>query len=322
MSYVEKCRRLEFLMSEKELMFSVSLITYNQEEYIAQTIESIVNQKHDYPYELIIGDDASHDRTPEIIREYAEKYPDIIKLIFNQSNMGILKNFSNVLSHCKGKYIMECAGDDWWLPGKVQKQISFMEENSDVGMCYGKVQAYKSGRKSAEFEGIKRETFDELLYKGNIIPAVTVCYKRELYENYVKEIKPETQNWLMEDYPMWLYMSHESKIRFLNEKFACYRILPCSASHNTNNIEKALAFQKSFWNIQDFFSRRYFDKQFEPFNEHYSRALIYVSEKNMKLARKEFLQSGINDLKTRIYVAVCSSGILFMMYRLYMKIKY
>lgn len=309
-------------MSEKELMFSVSLITYNQEEFIAQTIESIVNQKHGYSYELIIGDDASHDRTPKIIKEYAEKYPDIIKPIFNQSNMGILKNFSNVLSHCKGKYIMECAGDDWWLPGKVQKQISFMEENPDVGMCYGKVQAYKNGRKSAEFEGVKRETFDELLYKGNIIPAVTVCYRREVYEKYVKDIKPDTQNWLMEDYPMWLYMSHESKIRFLNEKFACYRILPGSASHNTNNIEKNLAFQKSFWNIQDFFSRRYLDKQFEPFNEHYVRALIYVSEKNRKLAKKEFLQSGRNDLKTKIYIVICSSGVLFALLGMYRKIKH
>lgn len=308
-------------MNDKNLMFSVSLITYNQEEYIAQTIESIVNQKHDYPYELIIGDDASHDKTPEIIREYAEKYPNIIKPIFNQTNMGILKNFSNVLSHCKGKYIMECAGDDWWLSGKVQKQISFMEENPDVGMCYGKVQAYKNGRKSSEFAGIKRETFDELLYKGNIIPAVTVCYRRELYEKYVKEIMPESHAWLMEDYPMWLYMSHESKIRFLNDKFACYRILPESASHNTNDVEKNLVFQKSYWSIQNFFSRKYLNQEFEPFNEHYSRALAYFFAKELNLAKSEFLKSGKNDFKTKIYVVICSSGILFALLGMYRKIR-
>lgn len=308
-------------MSEKELMFSVSLITYNQEEYIAQTIESIVNQKHDYPYELIIGDDASHDRTPEIIKEYAEKYSDVIKPIFNQKNMGILKNFSNVLSHCKGKYIMECAGDDWWLPGKVQKQILFMEENPEVGMCYGKVQSYKNGKKSYEFVGTRREKFEEFLYKGNVVPAVTVCYRRELYEKYVKEIMPESHDWLMEDYPMWLYMSHESKIKFLNEKFACYRILPGSASHNTNDIEKSLIFQKSYWNIQNFFSKKYLNQDFQEFNEHYALAMIYFSVKELNLAKNEFLKSGKNDFKTKIYVAICSSRILFAIYGLYRKIK-
>lgn len=106
-----------------------------------------------------------------------------------------------------------------------------------------------------------------------------------------------------------------------NTRFACYRILPGSASHNTNNIEKNLVFQKSCWNIQNFFSRRYLNKQFEPFNEHYARALIYVSEKNRKFAKKEFLQSGKNDLKTRIYIVICSSGILFALLGIYRKIR-
>ena len=109
------------------LMFSVAVITYNQEKYIAQTLDSIINQRHNYSYEIVVGDDCSSDGTREIVRQYAEKYPEIVKPIFNEKNLGIIKNYFNVISHCSGKYIMECAGDDFWLPGKVELQIPFYE---------------------------------------------------------------------------------------------------------------------------------------------------------------------------------------------------
>ncbi len=108
------------------IMFSVCVITYNQEQYIVQTLDSIMNQKHNYSYEIVIGEDCSTDNTKKVLLDYVEKYPGIIKPIFNNPNKGLLKNYYNTLSNCKGKYIMECAGDDYWLPGKVEKQIAFI----------------------------------------------------------------------------------------------------------------------------------------------------------------------------------------------------
>src|SRR5574344_1378723 len=104
--------------------------------------------------------------------------------------MGILKNFSNVLLNCKGEYVMECAGDDWWLPGKVQTQIEYMKKNPEDGMCYGKINIYGGKKKSCSI----RETFEDFLYTGNNVPAVTTCYKNLLYKQYIKEIQPEKQD--------------------------------------------------------------------------------------------------------------------------------
>src|SRR5574344_315131 len=140
--------------------------------------------------------------------------------------MGILKNFSNVLLNCKGEYVMECAGDDWWLPGKVQTQIEYMEKNPEVGMCYGKIKIKGKGNKILN----SKENFKDLLCEGNSVPAVTVCYKNSLYKQYINEIQPENQGWLIEDYPIWLYMSKNSQVRFINQQFACYRKLDNSAS--------------------------------------------------------------------------------------------
>ena len=104
--------------------------------------------------------------------------------------------------------------------------------------------------------------------------------------------------------------------KFLNEETCAYRVLNDSASHS-DNAEKLVAFAKSTWDIQNFFSKKYLKKEFESFNECYVRALFYVSGKNRKLAKKEFLQSGKSDLKTRIYIAICSSEILFALFGIY-----
>ena len=130
----------------QDIMFSVAIITYNQEKYISQTLDSILNQQHDYKYEIVIGEDCSTDKTKQIIEEYVAKYPEIIKPLYNNPNKGLINNYFNVINHCQGKYIMECAGDDYWLPGKVKSQIEFMENNLDVGMCYGKVKFWNENK--------------------------------------------------------------------------------------------------------------------------------------------------------------------------------
>ena len=117
-----------------ELMFSALVITYNQKEFIAETLESILSQKHSYRYEIIVGDDCSTDGTQDVLKEYQSRYPDIIKLSLNEKNLGIVGNYYNTAAKAQGKYLLECAGDDYWLPGKVEKQISLMEENPDCGM--------------------------------------------------------------------------------------------------------------------------------------------------------------------------------------------
>lgn len=242
----------------QELMFSVLVVTYNQEKYIAQTLDSILNQVYNYKYEIVIGEDCSIDNTKKIIEEYVEKYPDIIKPIYNNPNRGLINNYFNVIAHCKGKYIMQCAGDDYWLPGKVTRQIEFMESNLDVGMCYSKARVWNENKQKFEknISGSAIKSFEFLLTNGNSIPALTVCLRSNIVKNYICEIKPQEKNWLMEDYPMWLYFSHESKIKFFDKETAVYRVLEDSASHSTD-INKMIKFEESVYDIRQFYNQKF-----------------------------------------------------------------
>lgn len=238
----------------EDLLFSVAIITYNQEKYISQTLDSILQQEHSFKYEIVIGDDCSTDETQEIIKKYAEKYPDIIKPIFNNPNLGIIKNYFNVINHCSGKYIMECAGDDFWLPGKVEKQIKFMETHPDIGMCYGQAREWIEEKNSfgEKLFGSKKETIDSLL-KGNNIPALTVCFRNNLIKAYIEEVSPLRKNWKMEDYPQWLWFSLRSKIFFLEDILGVYRNLNDSACH-IKNINKQFLFNKNYYEIASYFA--------------------------------------------------------------------
>ena len=234
------------------LQLSVCIITYNQEKYLPQALDSILNQEHNYSYEIIVGEDCSTDNRRKVLEDYATKYPDIIKPIYNNHNLGLLKNYYNVLSHCNGKYIMECAGDDYWLPGKVQKQISFMEQNNYVGLCYGKKIDYIQNCNKKIKTSCKGFTEYSDLIQYNSIPAASVCIRNELLKKYINEVRPLDKDWKMEDYPMWLWFSMNSKIVYMDNRFIVYRVLENSISHQID-IEKQLSYQKSVINIRNYY---------------------------------------------------------------------
>jgi len=114
---------------------SVLIITYNQEKTIVQTIESILMQKGDFSMEVVIGEDCGTDNTAKICKEYQQKYPQQIRLLLQDENQGLLKNFIDTLHLCKGKYIGVCAGDDYWIDEhKIQKQLDFFQHHPDYGV--------------------------------------------------------------------------------------------------------------------------------------------------------------------------------------------
>lgn len=126
-------------------LVSITCTAYNHEKFIRDTIEGFLMQKTTFPFEILIHDDASTDNTAEIIKEYELKYPDLIKPIYqkeNQLSKGISIILNYTLPRAKGKYIAMCEGDDFWTdPDKLQKQIDFLESNSDYSLCVG---GYKS----------------------------------------------------------------------------------------------------------------------------------------------------------------------------------
>jgi glycosyltransferase involved in cell wall biosynthesis len=120
-----------------QTLVSVIVLAYNQEKYIAQCIEGILMQKADFPFEIVIGEDFSTDRTREIVLEYQNKYPDKLNVILSPQNLGPAQNVLQIQQSCRGKYLALCEGDDYWIdPLKLKKQVDFMESHPDVTLCF------------------------------------------------------------------------------------------------------------------------------------------------------------------------------------------
>lgn len=123
-----------------EPLVSICCTAYNHEKYLAQTLESFLSQRCDFAYEILIHDDVSTDRTADIIREYAARYPHIIRPMFqtqNQYSQGVPINETFNFPRARGKYIALCEGDDYWCdPDKLQRQIAHMESDPGCTFCF------------------------------------------------------------------------------------------------------------------------------------------------------------------------------------------
>lgn len=233
---------------------SILVLTYNQEKYISQTIDSIVTQLLSADnVELIIADDCSKDNTKRIIQDYSKKYP-FIKPIYNERNKGLLKNYYDAISVCSGEYIMGCGGDDYWLPGKIKTEIDLMRNYTDVGACCaGIIYVDKDNCVLAsKVSNKKTVTYEELLLQ-NVICASSVCFRRKLWVKYYETIKPYEKKWRMEDYPFWLWLSQNAKISIINKPLCAYRMLNGSVSHSSD-LNKCIEFEDNTYEIVQYFS--------------------------------------------------------------------
>lgn len=121
------------LQPEKTPKVTVCVITYNQEKYIRQCLQSIVDQETDFDFEVIVGDDCSTDGTRDIVREFAERYPGIVKPIYQEKNIGGgVHNFLTVHRTAVGEYVAHVDGDDYWYPTKLSFQAAFLDNNPGI----------------------------------------------------------------------------------------------------------------------------------------------------------------------------------------------
>lgn len=116
---------------------SVIVATYNQEETIRRTLDSILMQQCQLPIEIVIGEDCSTDSTRDVCEDYAQRYPHIVRLMPKAPNKGMIRNYYDCLLACRGKYIADCAGDDFWTDkDKLEKEARIMENNKNVVLVH------------------------------------------------------------------------------------------------------------------------------------------------------------------------------------------
>ena len=237
------------------------MTTYNHERYIAQAIEGVLSQRCDFPVELLLGEDCSTDATAEICREYAARYPERVRIITSAENVGWRENYRRTIAAAQGKYIAMCDGDDWWCDAdKLQVQVALLEGDKECGMCYtrSKRQDECSGQSQIYPAGEGHEAFESML-RLNTAENCTVVARRDLIQRYYAEVKPqEHPEWLTDDLPMWLWVSANSQIRFIDRVTAVHRVVMDSVSHSVD-YHKRMRFCDSLYEIMLWFDRRYAD---------------------------------------------------------------
>ncbi len=139
---------------------SVLMVCYNQEPYIEKAIRSIANQKTKYKFELIVGDDASKDSTQEIIRKMQEEFPDIVKPVLRESNVGANNNAFDILSKAEGDYIAFCDGDDAWeICDRLDRQVDFLESHKEYSAICGKTKVIDENDNELDEKSLKSVDF-------------------------------------------------------------------------------------------------------------------------------------------------------------------
>ncbi len=236
-----------FNMSEIEPktspIVSVHLLTYNHAKFIRQSVESVINQKTDFDFEIIIGDDCSTDGTREIVKELEAQYPTLIKVVSGKTNGGPQPNSIRILENCAGKYMAALEGDDYWIdPLKLQKQVDFMENNPEFSVCF-------TNTRVEFFEGIEEPfflnqnlvkdvfTLDDLIAENEVwfMGTATLFYKMSA----IFPVEPWFYKTKSGDIPMIMLAARFGKIKYIPEVTAAYRRHAAGAS-NTDYKDDAV----------------------------------------------------------------------------------
>lgn len=215
-------------------MISVLICTYNQEKYIAQAIESVLMQKCDDAFEILIGDDCSTDNTGTIVDEYQKQYPEIVRVIRPEKNGGASQNIVRLIEKAKGEYLSICDGDDYWLSDDVlQMQIDAFRANPEVGMICAKAKCYIQSKGASEgilgYAGA--ENLMTMLRDNRDVAAPTIAFRTMLMKQCIADSEWYIARNFFYDSIMAYWFAYNSRIKFINEEFAAYRVLLNSACH-------------------------------------------------------------------------------------------
>ena len=275
-----------------ENIISVVILTYNQQDTIDRAIDSVLMQQCHVPFEIIIGEDASTDNTRAICQEYATKHPDIIRLFCNDRNKGITDNYFDCLLECRGKYIADCAGDDFWIdPEKLEKEVCVMESHPNVTMVITNWQLYNeqtrqiSPSRQCQHAPITpgRDMLKAIITQKNmsVFHLCTALYRADIFRKaYEEDIHMfRNKDLCSEDMQIASAMAWYGDIAYLPDITLNYSVGGKGVS-NINDSEKQFSFVKNSTilnqylatkyqiDIRDFLNERIFELGMHAFRSH------------------------------------------------------
>lgn len=245
-------KQTPFIKVDKEIKqspapdVSVIVVTYNQEGTIARTLDSILSQKFEGSFEIVIGDDCSSDATEDICRRYATKYPDIIRYFRREKNMGVCRNYFDCIEQSRGRYLADCAGDDFWVDNnKLSIEFAELEADAEVSLVAtdflacektgGNLHRYDGGSRIVERKVYEKgQLLDSFLANNQIIHLCTAMYRRDMLLELVNKdrdiyISPD---FVCEDLQILMAMLSSGKVVMLPRITLHYTVGSESISHS------------------------------------------------------------------------------------------
>jgi glycosyltransferase involved in cell wall biosynthesis len=272
------------------MKLSVCMITYNHEKYIAQAIESVLMQEVNFDYEIVIGEDCSTDGTREIVKKYAEKYPNKIRVLFHPHNLGLWgkNNFVQTFKACQGQYVALLDGDDYWIdPLKLQKQADFLDNHPECVACFHNIYFDINGKKEVRYKTELKSiiTQRDLILCTCTMNTCSVMFRNNLFQ----EFPPWFYDLYGSDWALHIINSQYGDAGYLNEVMAVYRIHPGGICTRINLMQRGILRIQNFKAHNQFLRYKY--------NRETKRLISTTSYSIANMAEIE------NDWKTmRIYL--------------------
>lgn len=221
-----------------KMKVTICCLAFNHEKYIAKCLDGFVMQRTSFPFEVIVHDDCSSDRTRDIVIEYATKYPNIIKMVLEDENqfsrVGISGIYRNILyPMARGRYVTYCEGDDFWTsPYKLQKQVELMEEHPECHMCLhftrvagedGTLSDWGYPQKTMSSGVLKGYDFMKGLTDGYFFHTTSFMCRIEDIQKLMSDVPEYYLESDVDDVPLLLYMGQLGPVYYLDEELTCYR---------------------------------------------------------------------------------------------------
>lgn len=241
-----------------QIMVSVCCIVFNQERYIRKCLESLVMQETNFKYEIVVHDDASTDRSADIIREFQQAYPDKVVPLYETENQYSKGNAPTLLtvSQAHGKYIALCEGDDFWTsPHKLQKQVDFLESHEDFSLCVHA--AYCAHEDDSLFSkkffrpyAESREVSVSEMLESWKFATNSVVYRRSAQQDLIPPFRGDCHNG---DYAMTAYLALHGRVYYIDELMSAYRVESIGSMNWVweTNVDRNIAAQKKFLQMLD-----------------------------------------------------------------------
>ena len=215
------------MKTNERILISTIIPSYNRADTVGQTIDSILAQEVDADVEIVIGDDCSTDNAREVLLAYKEKYPDFIRLIFHEQNVGLGANWATCVKACKGKYICNCDNDDYWHnPHKLQLQLDYMESHPESNICITNHRTHN--RTTGEIKECKAEInhsdIQQSMWGGCHFCNATIMYRADFLKVHLDLDEFIKRHFTLQDWPAWVILTAYTDIDELPESTATWCI--------------------------------------------------------------------------------------------------